>query len=197
MSALLATGRHRVIYRPHPRSGVVDREYRDANRSIIDAIARANSADPEAHHIFDDGPTLGWQLVAADVAITDISAMVYDRLATGKPLIVTRPASSSAELDETGYLGACEWLSADDSADIVTIAERVQFDAEALDRLRFWVERHFGDTTRGEATRRFRAAIERLMQHWLAQSAIHEGDKQGSEGDPFDDDDDEDTISLD
>jgi len=195
--ALLATGRHRVIYRPHPRSGVVDSEYGAANRAIIDAIARANAADPAAQHIFDDGPSLGWQLAAADVAITDISAMVYDRLATGKPLIVTRPVSASAEVDETGYLGACEWLTADAAGDIVAIADAVQFDAEAQKRLKFWVERHFGDTTPGVATARFHEAIERLMALWEVNARIHEGDSVGSEGDPFDDDDDEDALPSD
>ena len=195
--ALLATGRHRVIYRPHPRSGVVDSEYGAANRAIIDAIARANAADPAAQHIFDDGPSLGWQLAAADVAITDISAMVYDRLATGKPLIVTRPVSASAEVDETGYLGACEWLTADAAGEIVAIADAVQFDAEAQKRLKFWVERHFGDTTPGVATARFHEAIERLMALWEVNARIHEGDSVGSEGDPFDDDDDEDALPSD
>ena len=195
--ALLATGRHRVIYRPHPRSGVVDSEYGAANRAIIDAIARANAADPAAQHIFDDGPSLGWQLAAADVAITDISAMVYDRLATGKPLIVTRPVSASAEVDENGYLGACEWLTADAAGDIVAIADAVQFDAEAQKRLKFWVERHFGDTTPGVATARFHEAIERLMALWEVNARIHEGDSVGSEGDPFDDDDDEDALPSD
>lgn len=195
--ALLATGRHRVIYRPHPRSGVVDSEYGAANRAIIDAIARANAADPAAQHIYDDGPSLGWQLAAADVAITDISAMVYDRLATGKPLIVTRPVSASAEVDETGYLGACEWLTADAAGDIVAIADAVQFDAEAQKRLKFWVERHFGDTTPGVATARFHEAIERLMALWEVNARIHEGDSVGSEGDPFDDDDDEDALPSD
>ena len=189
--SLLASGRHRLIYRPHPRSGVADPEYKAANLAIIDAIAKANAADPSAQHIFDDGPGLGWQLVAADVAITDISAMVYDRLATGKPLIVTRPVSPAAEIDETGYLGACEWLLADDAADIIAIAERVQVDKEAQKRLKLWVERHFGDTTPGEATRRFRAAISQLMAEWDKHAKLHARDVQGSEGDPFDDDDDE------
>lgn len=197
VTALLATGRHRVIYRPHPRSGVVDPAYGSANRAIIDAIAKANAADAAAQHVFDDGPSLGWQLAAADVAITDISAMVYDRLATGKPLIVTRPASPTAEVDETGYLGACEWLTADAARDIVAISDAVQFDDEAQRRLKFWVERHFGDTTPGEATRRFRAAIEQLMQLWEVHATAHEGDSRGSEGDPFDDDDDEDALPSD
>lgn len=191
VDALLATGRHRVIYRPHPRSGVADPDYRAANLAIIAAIAKANAADPSAQHVFDDGPTLGWQLAAADVAITDISAMVYDRLATGRPLIVTRPVSPAAEIDETGYLGACEWLLASDASDIVAIAERVQVDEDAQKRLKFWVERHFGDTSPGEATRRFRAAISRLMTEWDKHAALHVADVRHSEGDPFDDDDED------
>lgn len=191
VEALLATGKHRLIYRPHPRSGVADRAYGDANRAIIDAIARANAADPTAQHVFDDGPALGWQLVAADVAITDISAMVYDRLATGKPLIVTRPVSPEAEIDESGYLGACEWLTADRAGDIVDIAQRVQVDDAARERLRFWVERHFGDTTPGMATARFHAAIEHLLAEWNVHDLRHAADVAYTENDPFDDEDDE------
>ncbi|HWS50815.1 MAG TPA: CDP-glycerol glycerophosphotransferase family protein, partial [Microbacterium sp.] len=39
VNALLATGKHRVIYRPHPRSGVVDDEYGAAHRRIIASIS--------------------------------------------------------------------------------------------------------------------------------------------------------------
>jgi hypothetical protein len=190
-TALLASDRHRLIYRPHPRSGVIDRDYRAANQEIIAAIARANAADPTAHHVFDDGPTLGWQLVAADVAISDISAMVYDRLATGKPLIVTRPVSAQAEVDETGYLGSCEWLTAEQANDIIAVGDRVMLDEDARARLAHWVQRHFGDTTPGVATRRFRAAITLLMDRWQKHERLHRGDPQVSESDPLDDLDDE------
>lgn len=192
VSPLLASGRHRVIYRPHPRSGVLDRDYREANQAIIRAIAAANAADPTAHHVFDDGPALGWQLAAADVAITDISAMVYDRLATGKPLVVTRPASEGAEVDETGYLGSCEWLTANAAGDIVAVADRVMTDEDARSRLAYWAQRHFGDTSPGAATARFRAAIEHLMAEWDTHARIHEGDRISSESNPFDEDEDED-----
>src|SRR6202012_3191726 len=104
---------------PHPRSGVIDKEYGAANQSIIAAIAKANAADPGAHHIYDDGPLLGWQLAAAHVALTDISAMVYDRLATGKPLLVARPVSDESDIDEGGYLGSAEWLYADAASDVI------------------------------------------------------------------------------
>ena len=187
VTALLATGDHRVIYRPHPRSGVVDAEYRAANLAIIAAIARANASDSSAQHVYDDSAQLGWQLGAADVAITDISAMVYDRLATGRPLLVTRPLSSEADVDESGYLGAAEWLSSADASDVVAIVERVQVDEEAHRRLLFWVERHFGDTAAGVATERFRAAISALMIEWETHNAIHAEDDDDDPFDSFDD----------
>jgi hypothetical protein len=192
VTALLASPAHRVIYRPHPRSGVVDKQYRDANRSIIAAIAAANEADPTASHVFDDGPTMGWQLAAADVAITDISAMIYDRLAVGKPLIVARPSSELAEVDESGYLGSAEWLTADSASDIVAIVDQVLNDTVAQKNLEFWVAHHFGDTTPGAATARFHAAVDAILAAWDHHARVHEGDVHSSESDPLDEDDDDD-----
>src|SRR5690606_8781322 len=40
--AVLASPAHRLVYRPHPRSGVIDPAYRAANERIIAAIAAAN-----------------------------------------------------------------------------------------------------------------------------------------------------------
>ncbi len=165
-ASVLASGRHRLIYRPHPRSGVVDSAYGDAHRRIVAAIAAANAADPSAQHVFDDRPELGWQLAAADVAIVDISAMVYDRLAADKPLLVTRPVDPAAVVDRGGYLSDAEWLDAADAGDIVGVADRVVADPAATTRLAGWVRHYFGDTAPGAATARFHAAIELLMQRW-------------------------------
>ena len=164
--ALLASGSHRLIYRPHPRSGVVDPEYGAANARIIAAIAAANEADATAHHVHDAGPELGWQLAAADVAVVDISAMVYDRLAADKPLMVTRPVDPEALIDTHGYLSEAEWLTADQAPRIVDEAARLQGDPAAVAALEGWVRRYFGDTTPGAATTRFEAAIRLLMERW-------------------------------
>ena len=166
VATLLADSRYRVIYRPHPRSGVVDSAYGEANRRIIAAIASANGADSAARHVFDDKPDLGWQLAAADVAIVDISAMVYDRLAVGKPLMVTRPVDPSADVDESGYLGACDWLTAAGSVRVVPELTRVLEDADTTTRLAQWAQHYFGDTTPGAPTARFHSAIEQLMEKW-------------------------------
>jgi hypothetical protein len=181
VTALLATGTHRLIYRPHPRSGVVDSAYGRANQAIISAIAKANAADPAAHHVYDTSSALGWQLSATDVAITDISAMIYDRLATGKPLLVTRPAAPGAEIDTAGYLGDAEWLTNADSADIVKLVERVQHNDDARRKLLWWVQRYFGDTTPGVATTRFHAAVHELMDEWDRHAAQHTPEGAGSD----------------
>lgn len=192
--AVLASPAHRLIYRPHPRSGVIDVPYREANQRIIAAIAAANQRDPTAQHLFDDGPALGWQLAAADVAITDISAMVYDRLATGKPIIVARPVSPDAEVDEDGFLGSAAWLYADRAGDVLDLIEQVRVDESAQATLAFWAERHFGDTTPGVATSRFHTAVEQLLGEWDRHAAIHIADKHLSESDPLDDEDDEEGL---
>jgi hypothetical protein len=189
VSALLATRAHRVIYRPHPRSGVVNPEYGAANRRIIAAIAAANTTDPGAHHIFDDGPQLGWQLSAADVAIVDISAMVYDRLAADKPLMITRPLDPAAAIDTHGYLSACEWLDAAAAPSIVAETTRVLSDVDAVARLEEWVRHYFGDTSPGAATARFHAAIGQLMAEWDAWHARAESDEDDEESDEADLDD--------
>ncbi len=187
VNALLATGRHRVIYRPHPRSGVVDPEYGAAHRRIITAIEAANAADHTAQHVYDDRPELGWQLVAADVAVVDISAMVYDRLAAGKPLMITRPVDEEASIDANGYLSDCEWLTVDAAPRIVAEVDRVRADEAAITRLRMWVQHYFGDTTPGVATEKFHAAVEGLMREWDRWHA-HE---VGSARSDVDDDDEE------
>ncbi|CAN5421259.1 CDP-glycerol glycerophosphotransferase family protein [soil metagenome] len=189
--AVLGSPQHRLVYRPHPRSGVLDPAYRAANEQIIAAISAANARDASAHHVVDDAPEIGWQL-RADVAITDISAMVYDRLATGRPLLVTLPLSPDAELDEGGYLASAAWLTAADAPNVLELVDRVQHDAPALENLQFWANHHFGDTTPGAATARFHAAIEQLFAEWERHAALHgDDDLDDDSGDPLDDTDDE------
>lgn len=191
VTQLLASGTHRVIYRPHPRSGVVDDAYGAAHRRIINAINTANAADASAQHVYDSAPELGWQLTAADVAIVDISAMVYDRLAAGKPLMITKPSDERASIDTQGYLADCEWLTAENASNIVAEVERVRADEAAIARLRMWVQHYFGDTTAGVATEKFHAAVDGLMQEWEQWHAHEIGAIREDEDDDDEETDDE------
>lgn len=189
--SILASPAHRLIYRPHPRSGVVDAEYGAANERIIAAIAAANAADPTAQHVYDARPELGWQLAAADVAVVDISAMVYDRLAADKPLMVTRPVDPEALIDTHGYLSQAEWLTADRAPRIVDEAARLLSDPESVSALDGWVRRYFGDTSPGAATARFEGAIRVLMERWehwhLASTGVDDESADAAEAAELDD----------
>ncbi|WP_430592590.1 CDP-glycerol glycerophosphotransferase family protein [Humidisolicoccus flavus] len=175
-SAVLASPEHRLIYRPHPRSGVVDHAYKAAHQRIVRAIAAANQADPSARHLYDTGSSITWQLSATDVAITDVSAMIYDRLACGLPLLVTRPANPEADVDERGYLSACEWLRVEDLGGILAELDRVTTDEHARAQLAHYAEHYFGDTTPGVATERFHAAVEQLIRVWFEHAEQHRTD---------------------
>lgn len=169
-----------------------------ANARIIAAIESANRADPGAHHVYDDGPELGWQLAAADIAIVDISAMVYDRLAIGKPLLVTRPVAVEAEIDESGYLGAAEWLTADAAGTVLDRTSSLLQDPAAQESLAHWSRHHFGDTSPGSATQRFHAAIDLLVAEWERMARLHpEEEEPAEEHDPLDEDADPDALPED
>jgi hypothetical protein len=174
VEALVTTGRHRVVYRPHPRSGVSDADYRATHLAIVERLERANHEDPTAQHVYDTSSELGWQLRVPDVAILDISAMIYDRLSVGKPLLVTRPVNPHVAIDEEGYLSDADWLTADEARDIVARLDTMLGDARAAEKLAVWSQRYFGDTTPGVATARFEGAIERLMGEWDKWDAISE-----------------------
>ena len=189
-AAVLASPAHRLIYRPHPRSGVVDAAYGAAHRRIVGAIEAANAADATAHHVYDSAPDLGWQLAAADVAVVDISAMVYDRLAADRPLMVTRPVDPAAVVDTHGYLSDAEWLTAEASVTFLTEAERVLSDPDAVGKLEGWVRHYFGDTAPGAATARFEAAVATLMARWQAWHAATGEDAAEGAGDDAELDDD-------
>lgn len=175
---VLASPKHRLVYRPHPRTGILSGEVQLAHDRIVAAIEEANEDDPTAHHIFDTDPSISWQLADSDVAICDISAMVYDRLAVGRPVLVTRPVSPTALVDEVGYLGECEWLTAENAPNILTEIARLIEDPEAKKQLSFWATRYFGSVANGEPTKRFHRAIEELMLRWHQQP--QRGDHAGA-----------------
>lgn len=170
VQALVNSGRHRIIVRPHPRTGVASDEQGAAVERIAGIVARANAADPGAQHVFDQTPTFDWQLEVSDIAITDVSAAVNDWLATGKPLVVTAPAGQ-ATLPDEGYLATLDMLPADRAGDIVAVLDDViADDAGARERMR-WVEYYFGDTTPGVATQKWLEACRDVVDTCKRQLA--------------------------
>ena len=89
IDALLADPSVRVIYRPHPRIGAASAAHAAADRAIRRRLERAGG-----RHWIDRGE-YGWAWRFADACVTDVSAVAYDWLATGKPLVVTEPSPTA------------------------------------------------------------------------------------------------------
>ncbi|WP_392543576.1 CDP-glycerol glycerophosphotransferase family protein [Oryzobacter telluris] len=159
--SLVATGRHRVVFRPHPRTGIVLRESRAALDEVIGLLREANRRDPAAQHVIDVEGGFGWQLAAADVAVMDVSAVAYDWLATAKPLLLTRPAEPSALLPDVGLTTESDLFDAADAvraAEVVDAAVAHPSDAHAA-----LVQHYFGDTTPGASMARFLDACDTVV----------------------------------
>ena len=157
IEALLADPSIRVIYRPHPRTRYTTREHRDADKAVCTLLARTG----DRHLVDRDG--YGWQWDFADACITDVSAVAYDWLATGKPLVITEPAPSayrpiSPLLDTLPLLGIAE------AGEVLSKIRALQGDSAAAEPLRDLAYHYFGDVSAQQSTKRFEDAIEHAYQ---------------------------------
>ncbi|MCW2747140.1 MAG: hypothetical protein JWP10_282, partial [Nocardioidaceae bacterium] len=149
VDALDADPRVTIIFRPHPNSGARDAAYGSAVRALKETLSGTR-------HFIDEGPW-GWQPTAADLCITDLSAIAYDWLATAKPLIVTQPEGAEAT---NRLLVEVPRLTIVDCATIRTIVERQLETPPDLTDLRAF---YLGDTTKGAPTKAFESFIDSLI----------------------------------
>ena len=104
VQALVDSGEYQVTYRPHPLSGTRDVKVKNANeviKKIIRQAARPESSGSKQSppHYIDESP-FGWHLGYHDLMISDISAIAYDWLSTGNPIILTKPIEKKASLQD-------------------------------------------------------------------------------------------------
>ena len=150
VKALLADPDVRVIYRPHPRTGTASPAEAAADQQIRALLGHAGN-----RHLVDLGP-YGWQWEFADVCVTDISAVAYDWLATGKALVVTEPVDPLAYRPQSPLLDRLPRLSADQAGEILSVLGHLDASSSTLVELSHY---YFGDTAAGASTFRFQAAI--------------------------------------
>lgn len=120
--SLLDHGGYQVIYRPHPLSGTRDTAIRLANQKILRLLRETNAASPAPVH-YADSSSFGWQLDTMDVMITDISAVAYDWLATGKALMLTRPVEPDAVIGDFRLIRDLPPMDASDAGRAAELVE--------------------------------------------------------------------------
>jgi len=164
VEALVADPSVRVVYRPHPRTGLSSAAHAEADRAVRAVLARDGD-----RHLVDTGP-YGWQWAFADACVTDLSSVAYDWLATGKPLVVTEPASSDAYRPASRLLDELPLLPSFAAGLVLEVLrERGLGAVAATDPLLADLSAYyFGETADNASTRRFEAAVEAA---WTLASA--------------------------
>ncbi len=151
---LIDSGSYRVIYRPHPLSGVIDAHYGRADATIRELVRRAPG------HRVDTTNDIADSFAAADILICDVSAVSLNWLPSGKPLIVTRPAAT-AVVGESRLMQTVPLL--DGTTDVVAlVAAQFAAGADATSRLGL-IDYYVGDQAPGAATGKFIEACEHMM----------------------------------
>ena len=164
VEAFIESPHHRLIYRPHPRTGWTRPEAGEVDERLRETIRTAANKHPDAGHRVDVKPHFGPQMDEADVMICDVSAVAMDFLPTGKPLVVTKPTSSEATVDRSGVLGAVYNLPKSQLHRVVKLVDSWVADDTARADRTGWVEHYFGDVTPGASMRRFLDACEEAIQ---------------------------------
>ena len=99
IQTLIDSGEYQITYRPHPLSGSRDPAVKSANEAIKKLVKQAAKSDASSSHYIDQSP-FGWQLGYHDLMISDISAIAYDWLSTGNPILLTKPVEKKAVVEE-------------------------------------------------------------------------------------------------
>lgn len=149
--SLLDSG-HRVIFRPHPRTGVLKKDFAAA----LEAVEELLTADPRG--FVDRSPDVSWQFDIAEVALAEMSSVAFDWLATLKPLVMIEP-QPSAEVLAGGLLNRCPVVTKGYEGSAAAIIDDV-VDSGA------WnadiSSDYLGDTTAGAQILRFVAGCKRV-----------------------------------
>jgi len=170
VASLIAHGGYNLIFRPHPRSGFSDPVYRQALVSIKNQITAANEVS-RAIYYYDTSQHWGWQWSQADICISDISAAAYDFMATGKPLMITKPVSSEAMVDDSPALLRLPSIAVDESIDAPSrISELLAHNDESHADL---VDYYYGDTSPGASMKRFIDAAMEIIDMDVRAKGMH------------------------
>jgi hypothetical protein len=163
VKAILADPRYRLVFRPHPRTGVRMPAHRAAVKEIGALIEEAEKRSPGTGHYVDRQPDFTVAMAQADICVCDLSAMAMDWLPRRKPLLLTQPVDPAAAVDRNGIAGAVPLLKAEDAGRtplvMADLLSRPVGQAQ-LDLIRH----HFGDTSPGASTRRFLDAVDRALE---------------------------------
>lgn len=160
---LLESGEFRVIYRPHPLTGVRVPGYGDADARVRELIAEANEKQSAVHHRIDTDINIAVSFAASDIMICDISGVAMDWLPSDKPLLTTKPAEPEAIVARTPLTDIVPTIGESNVSNIVDMVTSQLADDTLKQARRDLTEYYLGDISPGASARRFLEACDRLI----------------------------------
>ncbi|WP_407316952.1 CDP-glycerol glycerophosphotransferase family protein [Isoptericola halotolerans] len=167
--AVVADAGLRLLYRPHPLSGVRSPAYATADVEVRQIVAAAVATDPDAGHAVRTEGELAATFAEADVLVCDISAAATEWLPTLRPLVVTDVAAPWATIASTPLLDVAPRLGVQDVEGIAALLARETADDPRRDDRRQLVEYYLGDVAPGASLGRFIGACEDAIQRHEAE----------------------------
>ena len=162
---------YQVVYRPHPLAGSRDVKIAEADASIRSLLKAKNDDKASKAKHYVDNSTFGWQLNELDLMITDVSAVAYDWLVTGKPLLITKPSDSKALVADVAMFTSLKPLDANSLQELDEhIAAATKLAATKSGELQKLRELHYGAPKPDEDSAFF-AAIEQMLESHSKQIA--------------------------
>jgi hypothetical protein len=155
VGALLADDRFQLVFRPHPKTGTLSGAYRQALARLRRMVAEA--ARKGGGHLVDEADAPVASIAAADVVVSDVSAMAMDALGLDKPLVLCGSTAGAARGLEAVATHWPERVPVD-AADI--LLELASAGASAAQRA--YKVQVFGEGTPAAATGRFVRAARRI-----------------------------------
>jgi hypothetical protein len=152
VEGILESGKYRLIYRPHPKTGSSNDKYKMVHKKIISLMKERNSelltsqgeASGESIDLLQHVVSLRGDIQElwsnTDLMVSDVSSVIIDFLWTKKPVITFVPRRF--EIPEFAQAG--EVVEISDAADIVSIIEKSMCADKGMERYLSIRERYLG-----------------------------------------------------
>lgn len=149
----------RIIYRPHPRTGYVDRRFREADRELREHVRAVGG-------FVDETDSVSWQFDAADACLAEMSSVAFDWLSTTKPLALILPTDSRAEMLSGGLFDRVPSYEAEAAGGAVeSLANLVSAGQGGISgEVEAAAQYYLGEVGQGAQVRRFVTAVTDIVR---------------------------------
>ncbi len=158
---LLAHSDYFLLYKPHPTTGMRDREFKKINSKIINIIKNSNRGEVILHK--DINSLYG----IVDVAIFDNSAVAIDYLYINKPMLMTDMFFNMQGRISEPIISRASILLSETNIDKLCMIIEEELSSDTMKEQRNKIKKYFlgdYDYTKKESSKKFVSEIDRICE---------------------------------